>query len=194
MAAAAASLRATSLAASAALLAAMMLAAMTMRFTMAPSDAHLDAAPINIVQQRPEPPPPKPDIRRPPPLTEANVIAAEPPTDIAQAPPRMLEPALFAPPQPPAISDPHWLRRPRDLGRFYPVRARAAGIEGVVVLDCAVSPQGALDCAIVSETPPGWGFGDAAQRISREHRMAPALRDGVPIEARYRMRLPFQLD
>jgi hypothetical protein len=30
-------------------------------------------------------------------------------------------------------------------------------------------------------------------QIARDHRMAPAMRDGVPVEGRYRMRVPFEL-
>ncbi|HRO04993.1 MAG TPA: TonB family protein, partial [Terricaulis sp.] len=98
------------------------------------------------------------------------------------------------PPQPAEVTDPRWTRRPRDLSRFYPARARERGVEGEVLLDCAVSAQGALDCAVARETLAGWGFGEAAQRIAAEHRMVPATREGQPVAARYRMRLPFELN
>jgi protein TonB len=55
------------------------------------------------------------------------------------------------------------------------------------------NPLGALDCAVVSETPAGWGFGAAAVAIARDHRMAPATQDGRPVEGRYRMAVPFRL-
>lgn len=197
MAHTAAGLRATSLAASAALLGAAVLAAMTMRFTMAAFVAPPDIASVEIVRpDEPKPPAPTPpDVRRPPPPDDPIVIAETPTLiDVAEAVTITETPTIFTAPGPQEISNPHWTRRPRDLGRFYPTRARSSGIEGEVVLDCLVSTLGALSCNVARETPLGWGFGDAAQRIAREHRMAPALRDGQPIEARYRMRLPFQLD
>jgi protein TonB len=66
-------------------------------------------------------------------------------------------------------------------------------VTGDVVLDCLVSSAGRLDCDVVSETPSNWGFGEAALAISRDHRMAPATRDGMAVQGRYRMRVPFQV-
>jgi hypothetical protein len=62
------------------------------------------------------------------------------------------------------------------------------------MLDCTVATSGRLVCAIVSETPSHWGFGEAALRISRDHVMVPAMRDGAAVEGRYRMRVPFQVN
>jgi protein TonB len=95
--------------------------------------------------------------------------------------------------QPPTITSPEWLRRPRDLARYYPERALRHGIEGRVVLDCGVSTLGALSCLVVSQTPANWGFGEAALRISRDYQMVPARQNGIAVEARYRMVVPFQL-
>jgi protein TonB len=92
------------------------------------------------------------------------------------------------------VTSPYWTRRPNNLARYYPPRALSRGIEGAVVLDCIVRVSGTLDCAPISETPAGWGFGDAALRISREHAMTPAMRNGLPTEGRYRMRVPFDLN
>jgi protein TonB len=97
----------------------------------------------------------------------------------------------YAPP--PTILNPQWVRRPRDLARYYPARALSRGQEGRAVLDCVVSVTGALACVVVSETPASWGFGDAALRISRDYQMVPATRDGAPVEARHRMVVPFEL-
>lgn len=196
MAYADAGLRATSLVASAALLGAGLIAAMTMRFTMMQTAAPPDLTTVEMVRPA-EPPPPKPvtpDVMRPPLDEPIAIIETSAPTDVAQPQIPTELPAIFTPAQPPIVSDPHWTRRPRDLARFYPARAMALGMEGEVVLDCLVSNQGALSCAVARETPAGWGFGAAAQRIAREHRMVPALVDGQPVEARYRMRLPFELD
>lgn len=46
---------------------------------------------------------------------------------------------------------------------YYPELAAWKRIEGEAVVNCAVSAKGRLsDCHTVAETPPGWGFGDAA--------------------------------
>ena len=197
MAQAAAGLRATSLAASAALLGLGALAALTMRFTMAQLTPPPDFTAIEMV--RPEtprqPPPPMTPQEARPPVDNPIVIDHTPtPTIETETPVETELPTIFTPPSPPSISDPHWTQRPRNLSRFYPIRARDRGVEGQVVLDCLVSPQGALACSVAQETPPGWGFAEAAQRIAREHRMVPALHNGQPVEARYRMRVPFELD
>lgn len=92
------------------------------------------------------------------------------------------------------VERPNWVVRPHDLARYYPTRARTRGVEGVAVLDCRVDVFGALACNVTSETPSGWGFGDAALRIAADHRMAPATRDGLPVEGRYRMQVPFNLN
>ena len=80
-----------------------------------------------------------------------------------------------------------------SLQRYYPPRAIERNIEGEVLLDCLVDVAGLLDCRVVSESPNGWGFAAAAQRIARAHRMIPATRDGVAVQGRYAMRVPFQI-
>lgn len=198
MAFADAGLRASSLAASAALLGAALFAAMSMKFVMMAVEPPLAGPVIDMVRPMPPaPPPPTPEIERPHvrPLISEPILPLDShaPADV-NLPPTPTDFPIYAPEQPPLVSDPHWRRQPRDLSRYYPPRARAANVEGQVVLDCAVSAQGALACAVAQETPEGWGFGAAAQRIAREHVMVPAMRDGQPIEARYRMRVPFRLD
>lgn len=106
--------------------------------------------------------------------------------------------AVFAPPGaaegPVLIEHPRWVRRPQALERYYPRRAKEAGVEGVVQLDCLVSSQGVLRCTVEAETPSDWGFAAAALRMAGDHRMTPAARDGAAVEGRYHMRIPFQLD
>lgn len=187
-------LRATTLAASAALLGVLAVAAVSMKVTLAALPV-LTSPIIPTVIERPDPPKPPPSVREPPPpQTPAQPAPIE--TSIAvnpEAPPtHSLLP--FAPPLgPPEITNPRWLRRPADLSAYYPRRAIPREVEGEVVLDCRVLTTGDLNCNIVSETPPSWGFGQAALRIARDHRMAPAMQNGVPVEGRYRMRVPFQL-
>lgn len=192
----AASLRATSLLLSAALLGLAALAAVTMTFVVqraiqSPSDGP-------IVDIYTPPPPAVPDD--PPPRTpiRSNVeqtVTADPapaPDDAAET--TQTTQTAFAGEGPVLIDAPRWLQRPRDLARYYPPRAVAREMEGEAVLDCLVSTSGALACRVVSETPRNWGFGGAALRIAADYRMAPAMRDGVPVEGRYRMRVPFELN
>jgi protein TonB len=149
---------------------------------------------------RPEPPKPEePKPARPiQPVTEPTTpISPSLPyqIDIEAAPtPTPIPVASQAEPEVIVITRPDWLRRPTNLQIYYPNRARDRGVEGIVQLDCLVQVDGRLNCNLVSETPGGWQFGNAALRIARDHRMVPATRDGVPVEARYRMRVPFNLD
>lgn len=188
--------RATSLAASAALLGAATIAAMTMTFSMMLEDAPPDSVPVVELRAEPEPPPP----REP----EASRAVSDNAIEVADAPWSPLQDASlpadpfafagFAEPGPALITDPHWRRRPSDLGRYYPAQAVRRNVEGNVLLDCMVSASGWLNaCRIIEETPREWGFGAAALRIAADHQMAPAMRDGVPVEGRYSMRVPFQL-
>lgn len=104
-----------------------------------------------------------------------------------------LGPAIAQPARPVLITRPDWIARPGDLGRYYPARAIRVNREGAVELNCLVGTDGRLACTVLSETPAGYGFGEAALAIARDHQMAPAMRDGVPVEGSYRMRVPFTL-
>jgi protein TonB len=190
------SVRATSLMISAALLSAAVLTALTMRLTVMATTAPPDFTAVEMVRPTPPPKPPETPPQPTRPLIDSPIaiLDAPAPAPIETAPQTPTSLPTVALAQPPIVSEPRWTRRPRDLARFYPARARSLGIEGEVTLDCMVSMQGALGCVVARESPPGWGFGDSALRIAREHRMVPAQRDVQPIEARYRMRLPFQLD
>jgi hypothetical protein len=96
----------------------------------------------------------------------------------------------------PAIVNPTWLERPTGevVQEFYPPHAIEQRVVGEVTMGCIVRVDGRLDCRVDSETPPGWGFGEAALGISRFYAMRPAMRDGVPVEARYTLRMPFSME
>jgi periplasmic protein TonB len=52
--------------------------------------------------------------------------------------------------------------------RYYPERAQREHVEGTAVINCLVTQEGTLtDCNLVSETPPGYGFGDKALEMSK---------------------------
>lgn len=191
------SVRAASMATSAALLGIIVLAAFSVTITLQPNTTEQPWT-IPVFQLPPDPPPPPEPVRRddPPPqapVTNDQVADAEPPPipiDFEGMPSEFAPPVFTGPAE---ITNPRWVRQPRDLERYYPARALARGETGSVLLNCRVDVGGALHCAVVSETPVGWGFGDAALRIARDYRMVPAMRDGVAVEGRYRMRVPFEV-
>jgi protein TonB len=187
-------MRATSLAASAALLTLAGVAALSMSYTVSQIIARPDPAPIVTIT----PPPVVPPAPAPPSVQRtSHVERAAPPTDTPAATNTMPTTASTgvptADPGPALITSPHWLREPRDLARYYPARAITRQMQGVAELDCLVNTAGQLECVVVSETPASWGFGAAALRIAQDYRMAPATRDGAPIQGRYHMRIPFRL-
>ncbi|ANP44923.1 hypothetical protein ATE48_02775 [Candidatus Viadribacter manganicus] len=96
-----------------------------------------------------------------------------------------------APSEPVVITNPVWIERPRNPERFYPRQAFMRGVGGEVVLQCDVDTDGRMVCVVVSETPEGQGFGDAALRIAAGHVMRPATQNGAPARGRYRMVVPF---
>lgn len=64
----------------------------------------------------------------------------------------------------------------------YPDRARRLEIEGRVLLECEVLETGLMsECVVLEETPPDYGFGAAALKMSRLFKMKPMIRDGVPV-------------
>ncbi|WGM38219.1 hypothetical protein [Caulobacter sp. NIBR1757] len=68
-----------------------------------------------------------------------------------------------------------WVRKPsgENVNRVYPDRAIRYNISGRVVMTCRVGHFGWLRrCAAIAETPPDYGFGDAAKRLARSMRVA----------------------
>ncbi len=83
------------------------------------------------------------------------------------------------------LLDPQWVREPSDdeVADHYPLPAWRAGRGGSVVLRCRERGDGRVDrCRVLSETPPGEGFGGAALALSRVFRFRPFRVDGRPAE------------
>jgi len=188
--------RAGSLGASALLMGGAVLLALTMTYTVQELNF---SEPTEVIQVTPEPPPPPPP---PEPTTQQNLQPIAAPSHLSPLPLLPVDanvaPVAYAGPVAPVgpmeITSPRWQERPHNLRRYYPPRALARNIEGEVLLDCRVAVSGVLNCAVISESPEGWGFADAAQRIAGAHQMVPARRDGVAVEGRYAMRVPFQIE
>jgi TonB family protein len=88
-----------------------------------------------------------------------------------------------APAEPHVMVDPDWAQVPTgdQLRRVYPRRALSAGVTGQARFRCTLTVAGLLtECTIVSENPPGLGFGDAALQVIDAFRAWPAMIDGEP--------------
>jgi protein TonB len=93
-------------------------------------------------------------------------------------------PAGSEAPKPSVILPPDWLRVPsgEQINRQYPTRALRNNVEGRATLRCRVTDAGALtDCSVTSETPHGYGFGNAALKLSRYFIMGPKTVDGARV-------------
>lgn len=131
--------------------------------------------------------PPAPVVREEEP--EEEVKEEEKPSELDDE-----EQVVEAPPSPSGtldIGDVSWAREPnaRDFARYFPRRALDTGTSGRVVLDCAIAGSGRLDCSVASESPGGYGFGQAGMSIARQLRVRGQLPDGSPSAGR-RLRLP----
>ena len=77
---------------------------------------------------------------------------------------------------------PRVLREPSvvEIGRYVPARARSTRTYGDVSLRCQVRLDTRVEnCRVVSESPTGYGFGDAARAVAEtEYRFRPATVDG----------------
>ncbi|MBA3049581.1 MAG: TonB family protein [Alphaproteobacteria bacterium] len=114
------------------------------------------------------------------------------PEPVDNAPP-IIEPVR----QPPAvIRNPSWSRQPSadQMMRAYPDRAINSGVAGSASLNCLVLPTGAVtDCNVSRETPGGYGFGRAAQGLSRYFRVNPRTVNGAAEGSRVNINLRFNL-
>lgn len=81
------------------------------------------------------------------------------------------------------INDPIWRRTPNDAERHaaFPEAATYQEVNGRVDLRCLVQGDGHLtDCTVLLETPPEFGFGQAALKVAPKYQIAPQAADGAP--------------
>jgi hypothetical protein len=89
-----------------------------------------------------------------------------------------------------ALHHPRWVRRPdgADYTRAYPYSALTRGTPGHSEMECGVKSDGMLgQCKVLSETPPGMGFGDAELQLARRFQIAdpdgitPGVKVRIPV-------------
>lgn len=106
-------------------------------------------------------------------------------------------PAVQPQPEPPAvISRPNWIRQPtgEQLARAFPDRALQRGVAGSASLNCLVEVSGRVtDCRVTGETPGGYGFGRAAQSVSRYFQISPQTVNGAAQGSRVAINMRFNL-
>jgi TonB family protein len=84
----------------------------------------------------------------------------------------------------PFDTPPDWLKRPRpeDILGVYPREALRKGQNGMAVISCIVTTQGALsNCVVIAEDPEGLDFGAAALALTPQLLMKPAVLSGQPV-------------
>lgn len=91
-----------------------------------------------------------------------------------------------------AIVNPAWVVQSRPE---FPELAMTKGVEsGRVELQCPVSAEGIIEsCWILSETPAGVGFGQAALTAAAHARLQPRTVDGAPTAGMVRFSTSFRL-
>lgn len=171
---------------------------------------------IELVRPKPKPPEPLPAPVQPqapntllnevpaPPATEnvVNIVQGEKVAEgstistIEKSPaPVESAPVVTSPPRPPAvITNPRWERQPsaEQLMRAYPDRALQAEVGGLATLNCLVQPNGRVaDCSVTNETPGGYGFGRAAEGLSRHFQISPRTVNGSAVGSRVNIAIRF---
>jgi len=84
----------------------------------------------------------------------------------------------------PVITNPDWLRKPTadEMLAVWPAEAARRGRGGKATISCIVNVTGALQaCTVVSEDPPGSGFGQAAIMLAGAFKMKPMKVDGKAV-------------
>ena len=74
--------------------------------------------------------------------------------------------------------------KPADWMKFYPKSAQERGVEGSVDVRCRIDEQKLTECTVLSELPPGEGFGKAAVDVFSAAAVSPLAKDGTPTNHR----------
>lgn len=95
----------------------------------------------------------------------------------------------------PAPVQPDWITPPTaiDALKFYPPEAQKKGVSGSAVIECVLQVSGDLrNCQLASETPTGWGFGEAALAAAPFLKARPYSINGVPYEGSLKTPIVFR--
>ena len=157
-----------------------------------------------VVTEQPSPPNTRPNPLTVTPTTP-DVVAVTPGDEVTRSttitfteksPEPIIDtpPAVVRPPPPAVITNPRWERQPSadQLMRPYPDRALPAEVGGRATLNCLVQPIGRVaDCNLTSETPGGYGFGRAAQGLTRHFQINPRTVNGAAVGSRVNIAIRF---
>lgn len=85
-----------------------------------------------------------------------------------------------------------WLERPSLRSDDYPVAALGENLSGEATIACSADAEGhPIDCRIESESPAGYGFGEAARTVVMRGRIDPSsLSDETGV---FQLRIPFSV-
>ena len=166
----------------------------------------------------PSPRPPRGDTKAPPPVTTSLVPLVAPPAIIPESPIQLTTKPIVgfesigvvlgddysaAPPAPAAapVQDPAPLRpggdvkRPlkvRDAAPAYPTLARAAHVEGIVIIEATIGPDGKVqDARVLRSANPL--LNAAALDAVRQWEYTPTLLNGVPVAIVMTVTVDFRL-
>ena len=153
-----------------------------------------DVVIIPAVMPPPPPPPPPPPDEPPPPPERPRVKPR-----VTTPPVPSSVPPLPIPPQPPSNDDANSMfsREPQPSRRVppnYPKRAQDRQKEGKAVVRFIIAIDGSVrDVQLVSEDPPGMGFGDAAVKAVSRWKYDPQIKNGQPVERPAQVIVDFSL-
>ncbi len=123
------------------------------------------------------------------------VFASQDPDIAAQDPNTQVPPPLAASPSIPrsVITTVRWAVRPQILPGDVPAQAQRDRVVGSAQVRCNILPDGTPVNCTATETPGGYGLGDAAIRIVLRGKLE--IREGgYAADATFTVNLPFRLD